>query len=130
MKIHTSGHFDAAHRLDNYKGKCSNLHGHRWRVVVEAEVPSSEFKKGIVWDFTDLKKILDYFDHATILSKTEGNMRLINTLVELRSKVYILDVEPTAENFVKDIKNKLESKWSNIQFKVRVYESPTSWAEE
>ena len=27
--------FDAAHFLHGYNGKCSNIHGHRWRVVVE-----------------------------------------------------------------------------------------------
>lgn len=27
------GHFDSAHFLHGYDGKCENLHGHRWRVV-------------------------------------------------------------------------------------------------
>lgn len=27
--------FDSAHFLHGYEGKCSNLHGHRWRVVVD-----------------------------------------------------------------------------------------------
>ena len=27
--------FDSAHFLHGYDGKCSNLHGHRWRVVVD-----------------------------------------------------------------------------------------------
>lgn len=29
--------FDAAHFLKGYEGKCSNIHGHRWRVVVEIQ---------------------------------------------------------------------------------------------
>ena len=28
-------HFDAAHYLRNYKGKCANTHGHRWEVLVK-----------------------------------------------------------------------------------------------
>ena len=35
MKLKTSFDFDAAHRLVGYKGKCSNLHGHIWRVELE-----------------------------------------------------------------------------------------------
>ena len=31
--------FDSAHFLSGYKGKCANLHGHRWtiEVIVEQE---------------------------------------------------------------------------------------------
>ena len=32
--LQTEQSFDAAHFLKGYKGKCSNIHGHRWRVVV------------------------------------------------------------------------------------------------
>lgn len=31
--LETEQSFDSAHFLSGYKGKCSNLHGHRWRVV-------------------------------------------------------------------------------------------------
>ena len=31
-------HFDGAHFLTDYYGKCENLHGHRWRVVATIEV--------------------------------------------------------------------------------------------
>ena len=34
MKLKTEGYFDAAHHLVGYKGKCANVHGHRWKVVV------------------------------------------------------------------------------------------------
>ena len=33
--LQTEQSFDAAHFLKDYKGKCSNIHGHRWRVVVQ-----------------------------------------------------------------------------------------------
>ena len=33
--IQAEDHFDAAHFLAGYEGKCRNLHGHRWRVVAE-----------------------------------------------------------------------------------------------
>jgi len=65
----TETHFDAAHRLLNYDGKCSQLHGHRW--VVKAEFgPFTEDDldaSGIALDFKDIKKdlnaIVDVYDH-------------------------------------------------------------------
>ena len=36
--LKTEHSFDAAHFLYGYEGKCSNIHGHRWRVVLEVSV--------------------------------------------------------------------------------------------
>lgn len=32
--LRVKSHFDAAHRLEDYDGKCSRLHGHRWDVEI------------------------------------------------------------------------------------------------
>ena len=37
--LKTEHSFDAAHFLYGYEGKCSNIHGHRWRVVAEIKSP-------------------------------------------------------------------------------------------
>ena len=62
-------HFDSAHHLVGYQGKCSNLHGHRWRVVVRVEAEKVN-EIGIAIDFKDLKLCLkeagDLFDHQNI----------------------------------------------------------------
>lgn len=68
-QISVEKHFDAAHFLRGYKGKCEALHGHRFRVVVKLE--SSEVNDiGIAYDFTDLKQylgdILARFDHTCL----------------------------------------------------------------
>lgn len=72
--LKTEHSFDAAHFLYGYEGKCSNIHGHRWRVV--AEVSSDELEttgqnRGMYVDFGDLKKdlkeIVDYLDHCLII---------------------------------------------------------------
>lgn len=49
--------FDAAHRLLNYEGKCANLHGHTYKlqVILSGKVQ----KNGLVFDFVDLKKIVN-----------------------------------------------------------------------
>ena len=51
--------FDSAHFLHGYEGKCSNLHGHRWRVVVDVaceELIVEGQQRGMCVDFGDLKK--------------------------------------------------------------------------
>ena len=29
--------FDSAHFLKGYEGKCRNIHGHRWKILIEVE---------------------------------------------------------------------------------------------
>lgn len=68
-RISVEQHFDAAHYLRGYKGKCEALHGHRYKVVVK--VDASELNDiGLAYDFTDLKKhlseVIARFDHACL----------------------------------------------------------------
>ena len=62
-------HFDAAHYLRNYRGKCENLHGHRFEVVVTLKADDLD-DAGMAFDFTELKKllndILNAYDHANL----------------------------------------------------------------
>ena len=69
--LETEQSFDSAHFLSGYEGKCSNLHGHRWRVV--ARIAMDELNKegqtrDMVIDFGDfknaLKKLTDALDHS------------------------------------------------------------------
>jgi 6-pyruvoyltetrahydropterin/6-carboxytetrahydropterin synthase len=49
-----SFHFDAAHKVVDYNGKCENLHGHTYLLKVTI---SGELKEnGMVLDFATLKK--------------------------------------------------------------------------
>jgi queuosine biosynthesis protein QueD len=51
------GHFDAAHFLVGYPGKCKELHGHTWDV--EVTVSGAALNDiGILFDFGDLKRLL------------------------------------------------------------------------
>ena len=68
-QISVEQHFDAAHYLRGYQGKCEALHGHRFRVVVK--ITAAEVNDiGLAYDFTDLKRylkeILDRFDHTCL----------------------------------------------------------------
>lgn len=58
--------FDAAHFVPCYHGKCENLHGHTYKLVVKVE--GTMDAEGMVIDFAELKKIVkdnvvDKFDH-------------------------------------------------------------------
>jgi len=68
-QISVRQHFDAAHFLRGYKGKCESMHGHRFEVVVTIEAKELN-DIGIAYDFLELKKklneILDKFDHTSL----------------------------------------------------------------
>jgi len=112
--------FDAAHHLHHYEGKCKNLHGHTYRVVLGLSGYTDE--RGLMIDFGDIKKIWKqkieiHLDHR-YLNETLPPM---NT---------------TAENMVVWIYEKLaealldEPSYNGacVEF-IRLYETPTSYAE-
>ena len=56
-QISVEKHFDAAHFLRGYQGKCEALHGHRFRVVVRVESSLLD-DIGMAYDFAELKRHL------------------------------------------------------------------------
>ena len=56
-QVCVEGHFDAAHYLRDYGGKCENIHGHRFKVVVSLRAKKLN-KIGLAYDFTELKRHL------------------------------------------------------------------------
>ena len=67
--ITVEDHIDAAHYLRGYKGKCEEMHGHRYRVVVKINAEKLD-DIGLAYDFSDLKRhlkdILERFDHTCL----------------------------------------------------------------
>lgn len=65
LKIVTQ--FSAAHRLENFYGKCEALHGHNWKVEILV-VSASLNETGLVRDFGQIKacanEILEEIDHT------------------------------------------------------------------
>ena len=61
--------FSAGHALRHYRGKCENVHGHNWRVMVTF-VGETVDKAGMLVDFVEVKKsmskVIDYLDHQFI----------------------------------------------------------------
>lgn len=69
FQVSVREHFDAAHYLREYRGKCENMHGHRFEVVAALEVPKLN-EIGLAFDFVELKthlrEILAKFDHVSL----------------------------------------------------------------
>ena len=108
-------HFDAAHFLRGYQGKCEALHGHRFQVL--ARVKSSRVDDiGIAYDFTVLKQhlgdILSRFDHTCL------------------NEVSPFDkINPSSENIASTIYDELKLKLAGAPASiscVEVWESPQS----
>ena len=98
--------FDSAHFLKDYQGKCSNLHGHRWRVVVEVQgetLREDRQNRGMVFDFGDLKSVLkemcDYLDHSLIYEEGSLKEKTVEALKEEDFRLISVGFRPTAENF-------------------------------
>jgi len=106
MKLHTEIKIDAAHHLPNYEGKCNQLHGHTWKVVVEIEGIKNP-QTGMIVDFVEIKKIVNEFDHGCI-----------NDFIQ----------NPTAENIVDYFLDKF-SVFNFPKITIRVYESENSYIE-
>jgi len=116
-------HFDAAHRLLNYPGKCANLHGHRWEVEVIVKGNGLN-QLGMVTDFGSIKSTLDRYleslDHSLLLSNRETE--------KFKDTSHIMfDPNPTAEVLSKEIYKFLKKEYIPV-YEVRVFESPDCWA--
>lgn len=78
FEVRVEADFAAAHFLQDYHGKCENLHGHNYRVF--AHVRGTELDEGgMLFDFTILKKnlrdICGRLDHSHLneLVDKDGN---------------------------------------------------------
>jgi 6-pyruvoyltetrahydropterin/6-carboxytetrahydropterin synthase len=108
-------HFDAAHYLPNYHGKCEKLHGHRFKVVARLETATLD-ETGLAYDFAQLKQylreVLARFDHTCL------------------NDVSPLDkIGPSSENIAATIFDALQPRFSRSSVKlvnVEVWESPTT----
>jgi len=107
--------FDAAHFLLNYPGKCSNLHGGRWRLQVGCSGQINP-DTGMVIDYTYLKKVVENhiisrLDHQCInYSIPELHWRSTTELICIWIWFTLLEVLPGLSI-------------------IRLYETPDSWTE-
>jgi 6-pyruvoyltetrahydropterin/6-carboxytetrahydropterin synthase len=110
-QISVEQHFDAAHFLRGYRGKCEALHGHRFRVVVRIESPGLD-DIGLAYDFADLKRhlagVITKFDHVCLNDVPPFDK-----------------LNPSSENIAATIYKELKPKLTGVSIvAVEVWESP------
>jgi len=117
-RISVEQHFDAAHALRGYKGKCEALHGHRFKVVVKVMAAKLD-DIGLAYDFTELKAklkaILERFDHTCLNDVPPFDK-----------------INPSSENIASTIYGELKNELKEAPVKlvsVEVWESPESGVE-
>ena len=137
--------FDCAHMLSGHEALCKNLHGHTYKVQVSVtneqrvEGPSVD----MVIDFKHLKEaitksIMDKFDHAIIFSshkfRNEAEEDLFEWAYKHHMRFFEMPRRTTAEDmalfFRELIRQELTSiGYTPVNISIRVYETPTSFAE-
>ena len=139
IKITKQFSFEMAHALRHYDGLCRNIHGHSYKMdITLAGQPlhdESSPKNGMVMDFGDLKKlineeIISLLDHALVLNaKTDA--QLITVLKQNYEKIVTVEFQPTTENLLNFIAEKIKAKLpENVKLTcVRLRETDTSYAE-
>lgn len=128
-------HFDASHMLDKHNGKCQNLHGHTYRLIVEVKGPLIDQgpNNGMILDFSTLKSLvkqhlLCYLDHAFLYDEyNENEVKIANLLKQMDLKVHAFPGRTTAELMSKYIYDRLSSYLPLTM--VKLWETPSSYCE-
>jgi len=133
MKIAKEFNWEMGHRLPAHFGKCKNIHGHSYKMMVELEGDLND--NGMVIDYYDLKKIvrpiIENLDHAFMVYKNDEPV--IKFLSSINSKKVEVNFQSTVENITKYfideiVKSELPSNIHSL--KIRVCETPDDYAEE
>jgi 6-pyruvoyltetrahydropterin/6-carboxytetrahydropterin synthase len=143
MQITTRLEFDSGHRIPNHKSQCRNLHGHRYvlEITLSGDIITQEnaSENGMVMDFSDVKSIakesvVNVWDHAFLVY--QHDMEVLHFLNSLPNhKTVVFPTVPTAENMALEAFKILKSKYHDTYGnhlkleKVRLYETPNSWAD-
>jgi len=112
-QVSVEQHFDAAHFLRGYQGKCEALHGHRFQAIVKVSATEVD-NIGMAYDFAELKEhlrdILARFDHTCL-----NNVPPFDK------------INPSSENIASTIYNELKPRLARAPVSltcVEVWESP------
>jgi 6-pyruvoyltetrahydropterin/6-carboxytetrahydropterin synthase len=129
VAIYKEVQIDASHRLLHYKGKCANLHGHRWKVEVWIR-GEPDATTQILIDYNLIKLTVGKYDHQIILNRDDPMV----SCIEKFQHVITTNGDPTSELLAAVIRDDLyavcrEQGITATITKIRVWESPNSFAE-
>jgi 6-pyruvoyltetrahydropterin/6-carboxytetrahydropterin synthase len=139
LRITKEFNFEMAHALWNYDGACRNIHGHSYKLYVTvAGIPNPDNhnpKFGMVMDFKDLKQmikkpVVDLLDHSLAIYK-EARNEAFEEVRKMYDKVHVFDFQPTCENLVLFIVERIQSILPDnlVLHSVKLNETATSFAE-
>lgn len=116
--LNVRAHYDSAHFLRSYKGKCERLHGHRYEV--EAGLAFEQLGEGgMAYDFTDaklhLRAIADSLDHE--------NLNDLPPFAEMETSA-----ENQARYIFEELRRRMGEQGEQVLY-VRVWETPNQWAQ-
>lgn len=126
--------FDTAHYLSGYEGKCSNIHGHRYRLVVELAsetLHESGQQRGMVADFSEVKNLLktiaDQYDHKLLIEDNEDGRTVVAQLAQLPNQFVVVMVpyRPTAEEMSRAIYQQIKAAGFPV-YGVELFETPVN----
>ena len=120
--------FCYGHRLLNYDGKCKFLHGHNGRAVLTLAAEELDHR-GMVLDFSDIKRTItawidENLDHRMILHRADPAVAVLRDMGE---PLYLLDVNPTAENIARLI-HEVASNHGFPVIRTQLWETPRCYA--
>lgn len=132
--------FETGHALYGYDGKCKNIHGHSYKLLVtvigKPIRDTTHVKYGMVIDFSDLKKIVqkeivDVFDHASVFNKNTPHIELAKELADRGHNVLLVDYQPTSEMMIIDFAQKIKNHLpKNVTLhSLKLQETDSSYAE-
>ena len=123
--------FDTAHYLSGYEGKCSNIHGHRYRLVVELAsetLHESGQQRGMVADFSEVKNLLktiaDQYDHKLLIEDNEDGVAQLAQLPN-QFAVVMVPYRPTAEEMSRAIYQQIKAGGFPV-YGVELFETPVN----
>ena len=102
--------FCAGHRVMGHENKCAHLHGHNYEIHLTARASSLD-GIGRVIDFSVLKNVVggwveNEWDHGFLLFKDDLEaIKAIEGFMDGRQKLYVMPVNPTAENIATYLMN-------------------------
>lgn len=120
--------FCYGHRLLNYDGKCKYLHGHNGTAILTIETEQLD-ERGMVVDFSDIKRVVstwidDNLDHRMILHRDDP---AVPVLQQMNEPLFLLDVNPTAENIARLIHEHAVKCGLNV-VETQLWETPHAYA--
>jgi 6-pyruvoyltetrahydropterin/6-carboxytetrahydropterin synthase len=125
---------EAAHRLYTTPGKCENIHGHSFGILLQMFGPVDEHGMVCGLDFADVKKafrqhIDTWYDHHVLLNQDDPWARPLDSESWVEAQVLPgvmpVDGDPTTENIARWI-----GEWCVGEFKIHGITSITLTVQE